>query len=150
MGMVILQHLDFSKGSFGPEEVSSSYLNCIPLSHYRDYCSISKVLIKLDSYDSIEIKLRIMQLNGSIVEENHIVDGHNEFTIDRGDLITIVPSSSNPIFKGTVEAETDTKRPISLEHVICTYQREETVLEKVKLFRNAQLQNYHMTVVDNG
>ena len=136
MGTVILQHLDFSKGSFGPEEVSLSYLNCIPLSHYREYCGISDVCIKMDSSSSVPIRVRMLQLNGSIIEEDYVVDGSCEFVINQGDVIVIEPSSEDADLKGIVEAETDTKRPISLEHVVCTYRREDAVLEKVRLFRN--------------
>ncbi len=150
MGTVILQHLDFSKGSFGPEEVSLSYLNCIPLSHYREYCGISNVCIKMYSSCPVPIRVRIMQLSGPIVEEGHVVDGSCEFVINQGDMIVIEPSSEDIDLKGVVEAEIDTKRPISLEHVVCTYRREDAVLEKVKLFRNSALQDYHMTIVDNG
>ena len=150
MGTVILQHLDFSKGSFGPEEVSLSYLNCIPLSHYREYCGISKVRIKMDSSSPVSIKVRMLQLGGPIVEEEHIMDGTCVFIIDQGDMVVIEPSSKYMELKGVVEAETDTKRPISLEHVVCTYRREDAVFDKVRLFRNSALQNYHMTIVDNG
>ena len=76
------------------------------------------------------------------------MDGHTEFCIDNGDLIVL--ESSYGELKGTVEAEAERKRTVSLEHVVCTYHREEVVLQKVSLFSSVGLQNYHMTIVDNG
>ncbi len=147
MVSVILQHLDFSRGAFGLEEASPTYLNCIPLSKYHKYCGIQKVTVRFDSCLNEPIKFRYLFLNGS-VEEELLASDSTEFVIDRGDVIVVLPLSDN--LKGTVEADVETVRDISLEHVVCTYHREKEALDRINLFRNTGLKNYHMTVVDNG
>lgn len=150
MGTVILQHLDFTEGSFGPMGVSVAYLNCIPLSRYRECCGIGSIKISLDSSDYCLIKVRHLFLDGSVAEEEKEVNGHTEFCIGCGDLVVFEPVQLSGELKGTVEAEAEKKRAVSLEHVVCTYRREEVVLQKASLFSSAGLQNYHMTIVDNG
>lgn len=78
------------------------------------------------------------------------MNGYSEFSIDTGDLILLEPDLPFCGIKGTVEADVEMKRTVSLEHVVCTYHREETVLQKISMFSSAGLQNYHMTIVDNG
>ena len=150
MGAVILQHLDFTEGSLGSRGASTSYLNCIPLSRYREYCDISSVRILIDSDREVIIRIRQLFLDGSVVEEEKTVDGHSEFCIDTCDLILLESVEPSCAIKGTVEAYAEMKRTVSLEHVVCTYRREETVLLKANMFSSAGLQNYHMTIVDNG
>ncbi len=149
METVILQHLDLSEGSFGPSGVSSSYLNCIPLSKYREYCEIRKVSLKLESSTHQKILIKMLFIEKSPIIEEFEIDGTASYSLDRGDVIII--SSSNPDdIKGVVEATVEKKANIHLEHVVCTYHREQAITEKVDLFTDANLQNYHMTVVDNG
>ena len=150
MEKVILQHLDFSKGSFGPVNASPTYLNSIPLLKYRLYCNIESVTIRINSPNQTIIKVKYLFLDRTVEEETIEVNKSIELPIKRGDLITI--ESTQPIegLKGMVEANITKKRSIRLEHVVCTFRREEITLQKINLFQNANLENYHMTIIDNG
>ncbi|MBR6911930.1 MAG: glycosyltransferase family 2 protein [Candidatus Methanomethylophilaceae archaeon] len=147
MVAVILQHLDFSRGAFGPEEASPTYLNCVPLSKYRKYCGIQKVTVRFDTCLDTPVKIRYLFLNRD-TEEETVASGSTEFVIDHGDVIAISPQSG--YLKGTVEADVENVREVRLEHVVCTYHREKEALDRIDLFRKAGLKNYHMTMVDNG
>lgn len=147
MVTVILQHLDFSRGAFGPEEASPTYLNCVPLLKYRKYCGIQKVTVRFDTCLDAPIKIRYLFLNRD-AEEKTVASGSREFIIDYGDVIAISPQSG--CLKGTVEADVENVREVRLEHVVCTYHREKEALDRIDLFRKAGLKNYHMTMVDNG
>ncbi len=149
METVILQHLDLSDGSFGLKGVSPSYLNCIPLSKYRHYCGINRIRVKLESPVKSTVSIKYLFQEKAPLIEKHLIDNTCDIIIDQGDVIVITSSESNSI-KGIVEATVDSIRHISLEHVVCTYHREKAVHDKIKLFSEAHLDCYHMTIIDNG
>ena len=150
METVILQHIDFTEGSLGPTGVSLTYLNCVPLQRYREYCNINSVKVKLRFNGHCRVKFKHLFINKSVREEEINVDDYSEFILYDGDLVIIEPIQPSSNLKGTVEADVSNKRAIALEHVVCTYHRENVIYKKASLFSSAYIQNYHMTIVDNG
>ena len=146
---VILQHLDYSKGAFGPDAVSPDYLNCIPLVRYRECCGIGEVIIELESESSITLTVKTIYLSGLTEKEEMIINKSISFKLTKGDLV-IFDVPQNIKVHGLVKAIVDRKRKINLAHIVCTYRREESINCKINDFQDSRLKNYHMIVVDNS
>ena len=123
------------------------YQNIIPSKILREFCNINEIIIKAANPVQ-EIQIYTMT-NGN--KENTDFSKHSEHFLKvistEGDFLYIITPSSNEF---TVYVKPAFLRTIHLNHIICTFKKEDCIQKRIEDLKDLCSDEYHLTVIDNG
>lgn len=123
------------------------YPNIIPIKSLREYCDVSTLFLQIeDTWDNTQIQ-KVTQGGVENVQLDNKAESIIEVEIKTGDYLFLTSPSQIEV---TAYAKTDTSREVCLNHVVCTFKKEDCIQKRIKDLKVLCGNEYHLTVIDNG
>lgn len=128
-------------------EKYTMYPNIIPIKSLREYCDISALFLQVDGTQK---SIQIQKVTQGVIE-NIQLDNKEESIIEvgikTGDYLFLTSPSQIEV---TAYAETNISREVCLNHVVCTFKKEDYIQKRIEDLKVLCDNEYHLTVIDNG